>query len=109
MGEVCRPRRVQHRHGDVRRVGTASGTAEEVWFHGRERHPGRQDADRQSEVTMRVAIGSDHAGFELKEAVRVFLTDEHHDEVLDVGAFSTEPVDYPDYAEAVGAALREDR
>ncbi|HKE85937.1 MAG TPA: bifunctional transaldolase/phosoglucose isomerase [Vicinamibacterales bacterium] len=58
---------------------------------------------------MRVAIGSDHAGFELKEAVRAFLIEEHHDEVLDVGTFSTEPVDYPDYAEAVGAALRDER
>ena len=57
---------------------------------------------------MRVAIGSDHAGFELKEAVKDFLTEEHH-EVLDVGTHSTDPVDYPDYAEAVGRALREHR
>jgi transaldolase / glucose-6-phosphate isomerase len=57
---------------------------------------------------MRIAIGSDHAGFELKEAVKAFLAEENH-EVLDVGTYSTEPVDYPDYAEAVGAALREYR
>lgn len=57
---------------------------------------------------MRIAIGSDHAGFELKEAVKALLTEENH-EVLDVGTYSTEPVDYPDYAEAVGAALREYR
>ena len=50
---------------------------------------------------MRIAIGSDHAGFELKETVKAFLTAEHH-EVLDVGTHSTDPVDYPDYAEAVG-------
>ena len=55
---------------------------------------------------MRVAIGSDHAGFELKEAVKAFLIEENH-EVLDVGTYSKDPVDYPDYAEAVGAALRE--
>jgi ribose 5-phosphate isomerase B len=55
---------------------------------------------------MRVAIGSDHAGFELKEAVKAFLTEENH-EGLDVGTYSKDPVDYPDYAEAVGAALRE--
>jgi len=57
---------------------------------------------------MRVAIGSDHAGFELKELVKPFLAAERH-EVLDVGTHSKDPVDYPDYAEAVGTALREQR
>ena len=57
---------------------------------------------------MRVAIGSDHAGFELKESVKTFLAEENH-EPIDVGTYSKEPVDYPDYAEAVGAALRERR
>jgi transaldolase/glucose-6-phosphate isomerase len=57
---------------------------------------------------MRVAIGSDHAGFALKEAVKVFLTAEHR-EVLDLGTHNTDPVDYSDYAEAVGRALRENR
>ena len=54
---------------------------------------------------MRVAIGSDHAGFELKEAAKAFLRAEHC-EVLDVGTASRDPVDYSDYAEAVGAALQ---
>ena len=57
---------------------------------------------------MRIAIGSDHAGFALKEAVKAFLTAEHGD-VLDVGTHSADPVDYSDYAEAVGRALRENR
>src|SRR5512145_343132 len=57
---------------------------------------------------MRLAIGSDHAGFELKEAVKTFLAAEHH-EVIDVGTHSQDPVDYPDYAQAVGAAVRESR
>src|SRR5881392_1042443 len=57
---------------------------------------------------MRVAIGWDHAGFELKEAMMAILLHENR-EVLDVGTFGKEPVDYPDYAEAVGAALRERR
>ena len=57
---------------------------------------------------MRVAIGSDHAGFALKEAVKAFLTEEHR-EVLDLGTHSSDPVDYSDYAEAVGRALRENR
>lgn len=52
---------------------------------------------------MRIAIGSDHAGFELKEDVKAFLIKEKH-EVLDVGTYSKDPVDYPDYAEAIGAA-----
>src|SRR6516165_555398 len=57
---------------------------------------------------MRIAIGSDHAGFPLKEAVKTFLTAEHR-EVLDLGTHSSDPVDYSDYAEAVGRALCEDR
>ena len=57
---------------------------------------------------MRIAMGSDHAGFELKEAVKSFLAQEHY-EVLDVGTYSKDPADYPDYAEAVGTALREYR
>jgi transaldolase/glucose-6-phosphate isomerase len=57
---------------------------------------------------MRVAIGSDHAGFELKEAVKGFLTAAHH-EPLDVGTYGKDPVDYADYAAAVGEALREHR
>ena len=47
---------------------------------------------------MRIAIGSDHAGFELKEAVKAFLAQEHHD-VLDVDAF-TSSVERPNSAEA---------
>jgi ribose 5-phosphate isomerase B len=57
---------------------------------------------------MRIAIGSDHAGFALKEAVKVFLTAEDRD-VLDLGTHSTDAVDYSDYAQAVGEALRENR
>ncbi len=57
---------------------------------------------------MRIAIGSDHAGFALKEAVKLFLADKHPD-ILDVGTNSTDPVDYSDYAEAIGRALRENR
>ncbi len=57
---------------------------------------------------MRIAIGSDHAGLELKTAVRAFLVDRRH-EVVDVGTYDSRPVDYPDYAEAVGSALRDAR
>lgn len=51
---------------------------------------------------MRIAIGSDHAGYSLKEAVRVELERLGH-EVADLGTRSgTDSVDYPDYAIAVG-------
>lgn len=53
---------------------------------------------------MRVALGSDHARFRLKQALAVFL-DSLSYEVLDVGTHSTEPVDYPNYAVAVGLAI----
>ncbi len=53
---------------------------------------------------MKIAIASDHAGFELKEEVRKYVAGLGH-EVLDLGAYNTEPSDYPDYAEYVGRAL----
>ncbi len=54
---------------------------------------------------MRIIIGSDHAGFELKEAVRQYLQDNDH-EVYDQGTYSaTESVDYPDYAIGVARAV----
>jgi ribose 5-phosphate isomerase B len=55
---------------------------------------------------MRIAIGSDHAGFGLKEFLAAYLRELRY-QVLDVGTYSTEPVDYPDFAEAVGKALQE--
>jgi transaldolase / glucose-6-phosphate isomerase len=57
---------------------------------------------------MLIAIGSDHAGFALKEVIKSFLATEHRD-ILDVGTNNTDPVDYSDYAEAIGQALRENR
>ena len=48
---------------------------------------------------MRIAIGSDHAGYELKSAVAPVLEAEGH-ELVDVGTDSGESVDYPDYAAA---------
>ena len=56
---------------------------------------------------MRVTIGSDHAGFELKQLLAEFLRQQGH-EITDVGTHSTAPVDYPDYAEAVAATLVQD-
>jgi RpiB/LacA/LacB family sugar-phosphate isomerase len=57
---------------------------------------------------MRIVIGSDHAGFELKNWLVPRIKEKQHD-VLDVGTNSTEPVDYPDYSEAVGKAVLDGR
>jgi RpiB/LacA/LacB family sugar-phosphate isomerase len=53
---------------------------------------------------MRICVGSDHAGFLLKESVRKFLAELGH-EVDDLGTHSTDPVDYPDYAEKVANSV----
>src|SRR5262252_4142948 len=53
---------------------------------------------------MRIAIGCDDTGFLLKEHVSAALEAHGHD-LLDLGTFSPDPVDYPDYARAVGQAL----
>jgi RpiB/LacA/LacB family sugar-phosphate isomerase len=53
---------------------------------------------------MKVAIGSDHAGFDLKKVVAGYVSDLQH-EVLDLGTSDTKPVDYPDFARAVGEAV----
>jgi ribose 5-phosphate isomerase B len=55
---------------------------------------------------MKLVIGSDHAGFQLKAAIGDLLRSLGH-EVLDVGAFNENPSDYPDFAEAVGRAVLE--
>ena len=54
---------------------------------------------------MRVVIGADHAGFKLKEKLTAYVRELGH-QVDDVGTHDTTPVDYPDYAEAVGVAVR---
>lgn len=53
---------------------------------------------------MRITIGSDHAGFELKQVLIDYLR-QHGHELKDVGTNSTAPVDYPDFAEAVALNL----
>jgi ribose 5-phosphate isomerase B len=53
---------------------------------------------------MRIAIGSDHAGFPLKQDLAAFLRDEGH-EVLDMGTDSTEPVDYPRFCASAARAV----
>ena len=53
---------------------------------------------------MRIAIGSDHAGYRLKEHLIAVLKDDGHD-VTDLGTDSEEPVDYPIYCSRVGRTV----
>ncbi len=57
---------------------------------------------------MTIAIGSDHVGFDLKEKLPEYVNELSH-EAIELGTHSNDPVDYPDYAEAVGLAMREGR
>lgn len=53
---------------------------------------------------MKIAIGSDHAGFVYKERIKSFLAERGH-EVTDFGTHSEEAVDYPVYVRPVAAAV----
>jgi len=53
---------------------------------------------------MKIAMASDHAGFELKEAVKNYLNNQKI-EVEDLGTYSLDSVDYPDYGKKLGVAV----
>lgn len=53
---------------------------------------------------MKLAIGCDHAGFELKETLKKYLVDKGF-ELVDKGTYSLDSVDYPDFAHAVSIAI----
>lgn len=55
---------------------------------------------------MKIALGSDHAGFDLKERVKGYIKELGLD-FDDVGAYSPDSVDYPDFAEKVGVQIRD--
>ena len=55
-----------------------------------------------SENKLKIAIGSDHAGFEYKEMLKEFLAEY---EVTDFGTHSLDSVDYPDFAHPVASAV----
>ena len=71
--------------------------------------PGRASAAAPKGPDKTVAIGGDHGGFPLKESLRKFLQGELGYAVIDVGTHSTDPVDYPDIARAVGEAVADGR
>ena len=55
-----------------------------------------------------IALAADHAGFELKEKIAGYLETKGF-EVMDLGAHDQEPVDYPDFARAIGKALQQQK
>ncbi len=55
---------------------------------------------------MKLAIGSDHAGFELKEIIKENLKNQGH-EMKDFGCYSSESTDYPDYAHPVADGVEQ--
>jgi ribose 5-phosphate isomerase B len=57
------------------------------------------------EQKIKIAIGSDHAGFEYKEILKAFLSDAY--EVKDFGTHSLDSVDYPDFAHPVASAVED--
>lgn len=56
------------------------------------------------ETTMKIAIGSDHAGFKYKEQIKNWLTEKGH-EVKDFGTYSEASCDYPDFIRPVAKAV----
>ena len=55
----------------------------------------------------KIALAADHAGYELKECIKHYLTDRGF-EVIDFGTNSAESVDYPDFAHKLGDAIDKD-
>ncbi len=53
---------------------------------------------------LKIALGSDHGGFELKEKIKKYL-EENEYEILDLGCYNTDSVDYPKYGKLVGEAV----
>lgn len=53
---------------------------------------------------MKIVIGSDHGGYDLKEDIKAYLKELGH-EVADYGTHSKEPVDYPDFAFLIAQAV----
>ena len=107
LGALRGLRGPRHRHAHVRGLGSTQGPAEEVRLRAGVGGGGGQGPARPG-PGMRIVVGADHAGLLLKLEVAALLKKDGH-EVLDVGTHSTEPSDYPDFADAVGQAVRDGR
>jgi ribose 5-phosphate isomerase B len=55
----------------------------------------------------KIALASDHAGFDLKNAIILFLKKENRD-IIDFGCFTNESCDYPDFAHPLAEAVEKD-
>jgi len=64
----------------------------------------RRASRRGSKASKLIAVGADHGGFQMKEELKVLLSELGH-KVQDFGAYSEEAVDYPDFAHAVARAV----
>src|SRR5262249_32891885 len=105
MGAIRRCQWPNYRYGDLRGLGAAEGTTTTIRLSRRVRCRCSKRSGRSDEVDkMRIVIGSDHAGFPLKGTLIDCIRQLGH-RVVDIGTYGTEPVDYPDYAEALGKAL----
>jgi ribose 5-phosphate isomerase B len=68
--------------------------------------PDAVQRSREVKELLQISIGSDHAGFRMKEFLKRYLIDIGH-ELHDMGTFSEEPVDYPDIALKVALQVKE--
>src|SRR5215472_13174932 len=96
------------RHEDIRRFRAAESAPERIWIYHQPRRRSCESTARAGEVNMKIAVASDHAGFWLKGKVLEDLAGLGHN-VEDLGTSGTPPVDYPDFAQAVSAAIHGQR
>jgi ribose 5-phosphate isomerase B len=103
---------VGHQIGGLQRIVEAIGAVQELtrtdedrsmWMN---RHVGEVTTALHSPTMSRIAIGADHAGFDLKQHLVVLLAGQGHD-VVDCGTHSTDSVDYPPICAAVGRLVRD--
>lgn len=59
-------------------------------------------------LSLRLGIGSDHAGFELKESILAFLKEKGFD-VKNFGTYTADSVDYPDYVHPLASEVQENK
>lgn len=62
---------------------------------------------KKENIMLKIALASDHAGFELKSAINLYLGKEKF-RIIDFGCFSAESCDYPDFAHPLAAAVEKD-
>ena len=92
--------------GPLRRFGAGRAPVQGIWLHGGQRGGAGAGAGGADGLNMKIAVAADHAGFPLKDQVLQAVARAGH-EIVDLGTYSTDPVDYPDYARAVGEAIQQ--